>query len=344
MSRRADRAILFCVALCFTALLPAVAAGQDVQKLLVAAYSLRRRGRYRAAAAAFEQILGQLNTAIKKNAGSNEKLTADLKESRRLLALETAELYEVMEKPGKAILLYRKNNDVPREIDALLKTGDPKHHKEALTISRYVKYARGEALALARLGQTDEALKLMEQKGLARDRADLLAELGRFTEAAAIYEQVQNFYAQARALKQAGKTRDAERAFEDTITQLRFELKDESGSLTRVRQITALHRSAERGVVLERTRLALAKAYGRLAGDYRKLAEAYASTGRDDYRAKAPKFASNAASYYTKQRELLEDKNGPDGGDAYGAKLAEILGVAQAAAEAQQEAVGYRGG
>ena len=57
MSRRADRAILFCVALCFTSLVPAVAAGQDISKLLVAAYSLRRRGRYTAAAAAFEQIL-----------------------------------------------------------------------------------------------------------------------------------------------------------------------------------------------------------------------------------------------------------------------------------------------
>ena len=61
----------------------------DLPAMLRTAYSLRRRGQFRAAAAAYEQIL--------------EKLGKDQKAVKRVLAREAAELFVVMGKPEKAV-------------------------------------------------------------------------------------------------------------------------------------------------------------------------------------------------------------------------------------------------
>jgi tetratricopeptide (TPR) repeat protein len=305
--------------------LPAVACAQDVDQLIVAAYSLRRRGKFVAAAAAFEQIIPRL----------------EKKADKRFVALEAAELFRVMGKPEKAIKLYRKNNDVPREIETLLELGTDKAKQDALTISRYVKYPRGEARALAKLGKTDEALALMAKHGLERDRAKLLVELGRHAEAAAAYEAMRDFYQQARALERAGRQREAERAYEDAVVKQRADMREKGSSLQLVRTLEDMYGKAKSGVTRERTRLALAKAYGALGQDYRELASAYALSARRDYVGKAPTLATNALNFYRRQRELLEDEAG--GGDAFGAKAVTQQGLPELIAEVQSEIERYQG-
>ena len=290
---------------------PAVGQNQDLNKLLVAAYSLRRRGKFVAATAAYEQVLAKVKD----------------KTTKRVLAHEVARLYVVMDRPEKALLLYRRSHDIVREIDLLLSLEDDKRTQEALTICRYVNYPRGEALALARLKGAnpkealklkEEALKLMELKGLPADRAKLLHDLGRFDQAAKVYEGIQDFYGQAQALKAAGARKPAERAFEDAIEQIRFALRDANGNLKRVKKIKQLHKDASTGLIRERTRLALAAAYERLAGDYRRLAECYAFSNRPEYTTKAAKLGANALKFFRQEKELFEDSDG--GGDAYGSQ------------------------
>ncbi len=290
--------------LLFTGLLlataPVLAQNQDLNQLLGAAYLLRRRGKFVAATAAYEQVLAKVKD----------------KTSKQVLSREVARLYVVMDRPEKALLLYRRTHDIVREIDLLLALKDDKRTQEALTICRYVNYPRGEALALARLGQSAEALKIMELKGLTAERAKLLHELGRFEEAAKVFEGLQDFYGQAKALKAAGARRPAERAFEDAIEQIRFALRDANGNLKRVKKIKQLHKAASTGLTRERTRLALAAAYELLADDYRRLAECYAFSNRAEYTAKAAKLGANALKFLRLEKTLFEDPEG--GGDEYG--------------------------
>jgi tetratricopeptide (TPR) repeat protein len=326
---------LFALALVLLTALPALAQDQKtLNKLLVAAYSLRRRGKFRASAAAYEQVLAKVKD----------------KTAKRVLSLEAARLYVVMDRPEKALLLYRRNHDIVREISLLFSLDDEKRTKEALTICRYVNYPRGEAMALAKLGKSAatpaaasaaaaEALKIMELQGLQVERATLMHELKRYGEAAKVFEGIQDFYRQAKALQASGATKDAERAFEDAIEQIRFALRDPNGSLKRVKAIKKLHEAAKTGVVRERTRLALAVAYGQLAGDYRRLAESYSGSNRAEYTAKAPQLAKNALSFLVKQKTLFEDADG--GGDAFGKVEVLKRGVDTTIAKVEAEIARY---
>ncbi|RMG10808.1 MAG: hypothetical protein D6731_16775 [Planctomycetota bacterium] len=299
---------------------------ERLRELLVAAYSLRRRGQFQAAATAYEELLRKVAN----------------KDAKRILAREAAELFVTMGRPRDAVAIYRRNHDLRREIDTLLAMDDPKGAKDALTISRYVRYPRGEVLALSKLGQHEEALaRATASEDLGRERGDVLMELGRYREAATAYGQAREYLLRARALSKAGLVEEAKSAYRDAIARLRLSLRDPQGSLQRVRRIKAKYEEAPDGLTRERARLALAKAYGLLARDYRRLAEAYAGSGEPGERAKAAKLAANALKFYRKRKELLEDRVG--GGDAYGAKIVADEGLDRLIEEVRAEAERYRG-
>lgn len=292
--------------------------------LLKLAYSLRRKGEFGAASAIFDQLLRQL----------------DRKDARRGdVVREAAELHAAAGKPVRALLTYRRNHHVTSEVDLLLEMGasDRKRWEEALTVARLVHYARGEILALARLGRHEEALQRLETYGgrFVRLKAEVLAAQGRHREAAAVYASLEDFFTQAQELQAAGNPTAARRAFQDAVVQLEFSVKHESKPAV-VRCRRQLEQAPD-GITRERARLALAEAYGGFALDYRRLAQCYVLAGKD--RQAAAAFARNAARFYRQQQQMLEDERG--GGDAFGRERVKALGLPGTIAETEAEAERY---
>ena len=73
--------------------------------------------------------------------------------------------------------------------------------------------------------------------------------------------------------------------------------------------------------------------------EYRKLATAYAMSGRADLLPKASKLAQNALGFFTTQQLLFEDADG--GGDAFGREACRVQGVPERIAEVQAEIERY---
>jgi len=288
----------------------------DADQLLMAAYSLRRRGKFAAAGAAFEQVLERMAKS----------------KAKEELAQEAAQLFRVSGRLDKALWLYRRNHDYVREIDVLFEMG---RNEDALTVARLEKYPKGEALALATLGKVDEGLKLLTGRGLAVARGELLTELGRFQDAATAFEQAEMYYEQAHALSQAGL--DARRAYEDALIQLRPHMKEVT--LEDVKKSSAFYSKAPDGITRERARLKLAQAYGALAEDYRRLAEVYVGAREPVH--KAIKLAENAITFLKRQRATLEDAK--EGGDAFGKEAAKNLKIAEKLREVEAEIQKYKG-
>lgn len=312
--------IVAALLLTFAPVLAQGRAGPTADDLLNLAYSLRRKGEFREAAAIFEQALRRLGRGPRK----------------REVALEVAELYRVTKQPVRALLLYRRNHDTARELQTLLEMGelDQERWEEAVTVARLVKDPAAEARALVKLGRTQEALRLLDAQAgdFAAVKAEVLLAAKRYKEAAALFAKVEDFYRQAKALQQQGAP-EAKRAFNDAVVQLEFEAKE-----TRL-QVVRAKREFEQvptAVARERARLRLAEAYGAFAEDYRRLADAYFHAGRDPATARA--LAGNAVKFLQQQRQTLED----GGGDAYGKEAVVALGIEARIAEIQAESSKYR--
>lgn len=295
--------------------------GPSTDDLLNVAYSLRRKGDFREAAAIFEQTLNRLGREPAR---------------KREVALEVAELYRVTNQPVRALLLYRRNHDNARELEMLLEMGeqDRQRWEEAVTVARLVKAPAAEARALAKLGRTQEALRLLDAQAgdFTAVKAEVLLAAKRYKEAAALFAKVEDFYRQAKALQQLGAP-EAKRAFNDAVVQVEFEVKEARLRAGRAKQ----EFDQIPGVVgRERARLRLAEAYGTLAEDYRRLADAYFHAGRDPATARV--LANNAVKYLKDQRQTLEDR----GQDAYGKEAVVALGIEARIAEIQAEASKYR--
>ncbi len=311
-------------------LLPQPSAAQARQqtaaeKMLGVAFSLRRAGEFRAAAAMFDQVLQRLARDPRK----------------RQVAHEAAQLYLVMGEPVKALLLYRKNHDYDHELEILLDLGeqDRRRWEEALTVARLVKHPEGEARALSKLGRHAEALRILDAQGgrLDRVKAEVLLAAGRAREAAALFGSLEDYYRQAKALQQA-RDAGASRAWQDAVAQLEFTAKNES--MAAVRRAKQAFDQAQGGVARERARLLLAEAYGKFAEDYRRLAEAFFNAGRPP--SVARQLAGNAVKFLKLQRQTLEDAQGQGGGDAYGVAAVKAWGLEARIAEVQAEASKYQ--
>ena len=299
---------------------PRAAKPMRLSDLRKAACALRRDGKLTAATLAFEQILRRLKRTSRQ---------------RRPIALETAQLYLVMGKPYQAVGVYRREKDVIREVATLLAIGQEKRTKEALTIARLEGYTLGEANALAALGQTDEALKVIEKAGKAglERKGELLLAAKRYKEAAEAFAACEDFYGQAVAMELVPDLEQAKRLYEDAASRIRLNLKTDA--IPRFKQAQALHKNAKGGAATESARLFVAQCYGEVAALFRKLAKCYAGAGDKQ---KAIKSAQRAEQYFKRQRSTLED----NGLDAYGRKAAEQLGINKAISEVGEELTSYQ--
>ncbi|HBP20006.1 MAG TPA: hypothetical protein DEA08_19740 [Planctomycetes bacterium] len=299
---------------------PQAAKPMKLSELRRAACMLRREGKLSAAALAFEQILRRL------------KRTSRL---RRPIALETAQLYMVMNKPYMAVAVYRREKDVIREIATLLAIGTEKRAKEALTIARLEGYKVGEANALHALGQTEEAIKVLDRAGRSglERKGELLLAAKRYKEAAEAFATCEDFYGEAVAMELVPNPDKAKRLYEDAASRIRLNLKTEA--IPRFKQARELFKSAKGGAAAESARLFMAQCYGEVAGLFRKLAKCYAGAGEKQ---KAIKSAQKAEQYLKRQRSTLED----NGLDKYGRKAAEQMGVNKAISEVSEELTSYQ--
>jgi len=275
-----------------------LAAGQSADELLKAAYGFRRQGEYELAAVSFEQALDRMPRSARK----------------RAVALEAAELFRTMDRLDKALLLFRRNHDVRREVELLMEMG---RAKEALAVSRLVRYPKGEALASAALGQVDYAVEVLEAGGYDQALAELLRDERRYREAAEAFARAEDYYHQARCLRYARDRGGARRAYEDAREQVMFRLQHES--LPAIERAKQAFRRAPDGVRREQSRWALAQAYEQAGEDYERLGEIYLRTGRD----RAADLLELAVTCVEKQRDTLLDR----GQDAFGREVVARLGL-----------------
>ncbi|MBL4844804.1 MAG: hypothetical protein JKY65_04690 [Planctomycetes bacterium] len=271
------------------------------------AFGLRRQGKLAAAGLAFEEVFGRLSA---KSIYRPE------------IAQELAQLYIVMGRPYRAVTVYRKIKDVPHEVETLLAMPDSRYHREALVVSRHVKYPLGEARALAKLGKADEALAVLSKAGreLTNERGKLLLSLRRYREAAKAFEAVNNYLGLAQATELMDRDR-ARRFYEDASSGIKLDLKHTL--VPRLRLAKKRLVDAPNSVALERARLYYSQCLGQVAVAYGEWSLSFAGSGD---KSKAVKSARKALSFLRKQRERLED----GGGDAFGKKAVEALGVAKA--------------
>lgn len=285
--------------------------------LLKGAYSLRRMGKLDAAAATFESALDAMPRGLDK----------------RMVAEDLVDLFRCMSPPrlDRALHLYRRNHDVPGEFAILFETNKA---DEALAVARLIKYPRGEALALAKLGKVQEAVQLLDQKGLAKEKAEVLAAAKRHADAANAYFVLQDFYAQGEQLELARNAQGARRAFEDARTTLVDTVREANDTVKRGQ---AAYDGAQGGVRREQARARLAKAQAAAAAAYEKLAHVYSKTGQPAD--KTSKLAENAAKLVEKQRETLLDRAA--GGDKFGEAMVAALKLDERIAQLQQKAREY---
>ncbi len=299
------RASLFALILALPSLAYAQAPQASPHDLLKAAYLLRRQGKYKQACAAFESLLRMLKKSPFK----------------KPIALETADLYKVMGDERKALLLYRRNRDTTREIETLLNWKGPKpadRLKEALTVARLVKNARGEALALVKLGKTAQAIQIFKAQGLHRDHAELLMAQKSYIQAADLFYKASAFFEQGEALELAGKAKEAKRAFEDAAEKIKYRLKEETlPAVKKTRREKKVAEKAGNANRREKARHDLAARYGDLSRDFQRWAKCLSVAGDPK---RAVKAASSALKHARKQKALLED-----GDDLYGKAAVETL-------------------
>jgi tetratricopeptide (TPR) repeat protein len=298
---------------------PAAGAQVDPRQMIVAAYSLRRAGSYPAAAAAFEAALQAMPRGPEK----------------RLVGAEAAELFKVIGRLDKALLLYRQNHDFAGEFEVLFALN---RDEEALSVARLVKYPKGEADALARLGRVDEALAILaQQPALAKDRAKLLFDSHRFSEAAQAYSQLGDYFSQAKALEALGDPRGSRRAFEDAKMQVSDDLRHTF--LPRLKYAEDALAKAPDGVSRERARLLLARVLGDLADQYEHLALIYARTGQPPE--KCAQLAQNAKGLVQRRKDVLLDVIPGRGADQYGTRAVDYYHLDDRIADLDRQARQY---
>lgn len=286
-----------------------------LSNVLKTAFGLRRAGKLAAAGLAFEEVLGRLKPESVH---------------RRTVALELAQLYMVMERPYRAVLVYRKIKDVPREVETLLSMKEARYHREALVVSRAVKYTLGEARSLAKLGKPDEALSVLSAGGApyAGERGRLLLKLKRHKDAARAFEEAKDYLGRARATELIDRDQ-ARRLYEDSASGLELTLKHELVPKLKVAQKQLKQaEAANDSLAIERTRIYYAQFLGQVGRAYMDWAASYEGAGD---KARAVSKAKKAISLFKTQRNRLTDK----GRDAFGKKAVEVLGVAAAIAEAE---------
>lgn len=297
---------------------PVKAKLSDVMKT---AFGLRRAGKLAAAGLAFEEVLGRLKPES---------------QHRPTIALELAQLYVVMGKPYRAILVYRKIKDVPHEVETLLGMKDARYHREALVVSRHVKYPLGEARALAKLGKAEEAIAVLEKAGpaFATERGKLLLKQKRNREAAKAFKSVNYYLGMARATQLIDRDQ-ARRLFEDSAADIEHGLKHEwipklKAAQKRLKQAEATGRI---DVARERARIYYAQILGLVGQQYRSWALSFEGARQ---KAKAVKRIKKAIGIFRTQRNRLVDRQ-DDGSepDAFGKKAVVALGVAKAIADAE---------
>ena len=287
---------------------PAKARLSDVLKT---AFGLRRAGKLAPAGLAFEEVLSRL---------------APKSIYRREVAQELAQLYVVMGRPYRAVSVYRKIQDVPHEVETLLAMPAARYHREALVVSRHVKYPLGEARALAKLGKHEEALAVLSKvsgSGFARERGRILFQLKRHREAAKAFEEGNDYLGLARATELMDRDR-ARRFYEDAAAGIKHRLKHELVPGLKVAEKRLKDaESANDSVAIERARIHSAQYAGQVGQAYLDWSRSFAGAGHKD---KAIKSARKGLSYLHRQRDRLED----GGGDAFGKKAVEALGVNKA--------------
>lgn len=283
------------------------------------AFGLRRNGKLAAAGLALEEILGRL---------------APNSTHRQAIALELAQIYVVTGRYYSAVVVYRKIQDVPREIETLLATGKEQFAREALAVSRHVKYPLGEARALLKLGKTAEALGVLTKAGqpLARERGRLLLQLQRYPEAAAAFADANDFLGQAQAVGYADR-RKASRLYEDAGEQLKLKLKHEL--IPQAKAAKERAEGARDSISAERARIYYAQTLGVIGQTYREWAQCFAGAGD---KPKAIRSAEKALEYLATQKERLED----GGLDAFGKLAVDALGVSEAMRAVQADLTRYQ--
>jgi tetratricopeptide (TPR) repeat protein len=278
------------------------ARGPSTQDMLRMAYAFRRQGNLVQSAAAFERLLDRMS---RRNP------------DKRAIAGELADLFRVMGRLDRALHLYRVNNDIPAEFDLLLEL---ERYDEAAPLARAMRYARGEALALAYLGQIDEAIRILDaHPDLRVELARVFTLAERHAEAADIYLELEDFYEQARSLEAAGDARGANRAYDTARAEMEHSLRLDV--IPNVRRVQALFEDAQGGLNRERFRHLLAKTYGQAGDVYERLATCYEKLERPG----ADRLYGNARRFVQMQRDRLLDREG--GGDRFGEQAVDVLGV-----------------
>ncbi len=283
--------------------------------VLKTAFGLRRAGKLAAAGLAFEEVLGRLKPESVH---------------RRTVALELAQLYLVMGRPYRAILVYRKIKDVPHEVETLLSMKEARYHREALVVSKAVKYSLGEARSLALLGKPEEALAILSAAGstYAAERGRLLLKLKRHREAAKAFEEANDYLGRARATELIDRD-SARRLYEDSAGRIELTLKHELIPRLKVAQKRLKEaEAAKNSLAIERARIYYAQFLGQVGEAYRNWSASFEGAGD---KSRAVKSARKAINFFRSQRSRLTD----GGGDAFGKKAVEVLGVAKALSEAE---------
>lgn len=286
-----------------------------LSNVLKTAFGLRRAGKLAAAGLAFEEVLGRLKPESVH---------------RRTVALELAQLYIVMGRPYRAVLVYRKIKDVPHEVETLLSMENARYHREALVVSRAVKYSLGEARSLVKLGKAEEAIAVLEAAGkpYAAERGRLLLQQKRHRDAVKAFEEANDYLGMARATELIDRDR-ARRLYEDSASRFELTLKHELIPKLKVAKKRLKEaEAAKNSLAIERSRIYYAQFLGQVGHAYRDWSASFEGAGD---KARAVKSARKAISFFRTQRNRLTD----GGGDEFGKKAVDALGVAKAISEAE---------
>ena len=207
---------------------------------------------------------------------------------------------------------------------------DARYHREALVVSKAVKYSLGEARSLAQLGKPEEALTILSAGGTiyAAERGRLLLKLKRHREAAKAFEEANDYLGRARATELIDRD-SARRLYEDSAGRIELTLKHELIPRLKVAKKRLKEaEAAKNSLAIERARIYYAQFLGQVGQAYRNWSASFEGAGD---KGKAVKSARKAISFFRTQRSRLTD----GGGDAFGKKAVEVLGVAKALSEAE---------
>jgi len=235
-----------------------------------------------------------------------------------------------MGRPYRAVLVYRKIKDVPHEVETLLSMENARYHREALVVSRAVKYSLGEARSLVKLGKAEEAIAVLEAAGkpYAAERGRLLLQQKRHRDAVKAFEEANDYLGMARATELIDRDR-ARRLYEDSASRFELTLKHELIPKLKVAKKRLKEaEAAKNSLAIERSRIYYAQFLGQVGHAYRDWSASFEGAGD---KARAVKSARKAISFFRTQRNRLTD----GGGDEFGKKAVDALGVAKAISEAE---------